>query len=88
MGNIVVLNLWGHLKDGVLKACKEVCGDKRGKRNKGGTWWRKQEVKESTSRKMHTRRYVGIALRRIRRGIKSMKNKAKKTDLNTMREKA
>ena len=23
-------NLWGHFKDGVLKACNEVCGRKRG----------------------------------------------------------
>ena len=31
-------NLWGHFKDGVLKACDVVCGKKRGRRNKGDTW--------------------------------------------------
>ena len=29
-------NLWGCLKDGILKACHEVCGKKRG-RSKGDT---------------------------------------------------
>ena len=28
--DVGVPNLWGHLKDGVLKACDEVCGKKRG----------------------------------------------------------
>ena len=43
-------NLWEHFKDWILKACDEVCGKKRG-RNKGDTWWWKEEVKEAVSRK-------------------------------------
>ena len=27
-------NLWGHLKDGVLEVCKEVCGKKSHQRSK------------------------------------------------------
>ena len=30
-------NLWGHFKDGVLKACDEVCGKRRGRRSKEDT---------------------------------------------------
>ena len=31
-------NLWGHFKDGVLMACDDMCGKKRGRRSKGDTW--------------------------------------------------
>ena len=31
-------NLWGHVKNGGLKACDEVCEKKRGRRSKGDTW--------------------------------------------------
>ena len=30
-------NLWGYFKDGVLKACDEVCGKMMGRRSKGDT---------------------------------------------------
>ena len=32
-------NLWGYLKDGVLKECDEACGKKKERRSKGDTWW-------------------------------------------------
>ena len=32
-------NLWRYFKDGVLKACGEVSGKKRGRTSKGDTWW-------------------------------------------------
>ena len=32
-------NLWGHFKDGILKACDEVCGKNRGRRSKEEKWW-------------------------------------------------
>ena len=44
-------NLWGHIKDGVLKACDEVCGKKRWRRSKGDTWWWNEDVKEPVTRK-------------------------------------
>ena len=44
-------NLWGHFKDGILKACDEVCGKKRRRKSKGDTWWWNEEVKEAVSRK-------------------------------------
>ena len=42
-------NLWGRFKDGVLKACDEVCGKKRGTRSKGDTWWWNEDVEEAVS---------------------------------------
>ena len=43
-------DLWGHFKDGVLKACDEVCG-KRIWRSKGDTCWWNEQVKGAVSRK-------------------------------------
>ena len=62
-------NVWGHFKDGILKACDEVCGKKRRRRSKGDIWWLNEETKEAVSRIMHTRRCVRIVLRQKRGGI-------------------
>ena len=37
-------NLWGKLKDWVLEACDEVCGNEEGERSKGDMWWWNEEV--------------------------------------------
>ena len=42
-------NLCGYFKDGVLEACHDVCGKKRGRRSKGDTWWWIEEVMEAVS---------------------------------------
>ena len=68
--DIVAPNLLGHFKDGILKACDEECGKKRGRRSKGDTWWWNEEV-EAVSRKMYTRRCVGTVMRRISKGKKA-----------------
>ena len=44
-------HLFRHFMDGVIKACDEVCGKKRGRRNKGDGWWWNKEVMEAVSRK-------------------------------------
>ena len=40
------LDLWKCFKEGVLKACDEVCGKKNGRRDQGDTWWWNEDVKE------------------------------------------
>ena len=45
--DVGVTNLWGHIKDGFLKASDDVCGKKRGRRSKGDTWRWNEEVKEA-----------------------------------------
>ena len=49
-------NLWGHFKEGVLKACDEVCVKNMRRRSKGDTLWWKKEVKEGVflERRKHT----------------------------------
>ena len=43
-------HLWGHFKDGVLEACDEVCGKKKGRKIIGDAWWWNVDVKETVSR--------------------------------------
>ena len=49
LDDVRVPYLWGHFKNGILKACDEVCWKKR--RSKGYTLWWNEEVKETVSRK-------------------------------------
>ena len=42
-------NLWGHFKEGILKACDVVCGMKSGRRSKGDTLWWNEELYEAVS---------------------------------------
>ena len=32
-------NIGNAFKNGILKACEEMCARKKGKRNHGDTWW-------------------------------------------------
>ena len=42
--------MWKTFKDGVLKACDEVCGKKSGK-GQGDMWWWNEEIKDTIARK-------------------------------------
>ena len=44
-------NLWKCFREGVLKACDEVCGKKKGRRDRGDTLWWNEDVKEAIARK-------------------------------------
>ena len=49
-----------------------MCGNKRGWRNKGDTWWWNEEVKEAVSRKKEAHKVIiETVMRRMRRGIKA-----------------
>ena len=50
-------NLWGLFKDGVLEACEELCGKRKGRRKRGSIWWWNEEVQEVIKEKrMHSER--------------------------------
>ena len=66
-------NMWGHYKNGDLKACHEVCEKKRGKRNKGDTWLWNEEVKEVESRKKDSDKVVHWNSTEENKRYKSMK---------------
>ena len=81
--------MWEHFNDGVLKACDEVCGKKRGRRSKGDTWWWNEVVKEAVSRKKDAHKTMcENSTEENKRRYESMKNKADKAVSIAMREKA
>ena len=44
-------DMWKTFKDGVLKACDEVCRMKKFRRDRGDMWWWNEEVKDTIARK-------------------------------------
>ena len=40
-------DLWKSFKEGVLKACDELCGKKTLRRHGGSTWWWNDNVKDA-----------------------------------------
>ena len=79
--------MWGHFKDGILKACGEMCGKKKG-RSKEDTWWWNEEVKESVTRKKEAHKVMcQNSTEENKRRYKSMKNKENKAVSKAMREK-
>ena len=44
-------DLWKTFKDGVSKACDELCGKKKSRRDQGDMWWLNEEVKNTITRK-------------------------------------
>ena len=46
-----VPDLWKSFKDGVLKACDQVCGKKKSRRDQGDMWSWNEEVKNTMAKK-------------------------------------
>ena len=44
-------DLWKTFSDSVLKACDELCGKKKSRRDLGDMWWWNKEVKDTITRK-------------------------------------
>lgn len=87
--NMDAPDLWKCFKEGLLKACDEVCGKKKGRRDQGDTWWWNEEVKEAIARKKDARNEMcksGTEANKIR--YKNMKNRAKKVVRKAMKEAA
>ena len=81
--------MWGHFKDGVLATYDVICGKKRGRRSKGRSWWRNEEVKESVVRKKEAHKAMcQNSTEENKRRYKSMKSKANKAVSKAMRETA
>ena len=73
----------------MLKACDEVCGKKKGKRDQGDTWWWNEDVKEAIARKKDAHKEmckIGTEVNKAR--YKNMKNRAKKVVAKAMKEAA
>ena len=82
-------DVWRNFKEGVLKACDEVCGKKKGRRDRGDTWWWNEEVKEAIADKkvafkeLCKNRTEENKVRYVR-----MRNRAKRVVAKAMKEEA
>ena len=79
LGSINAPDLSKCFKEGVLKACDDVCGKNKGRRDKGDTWWWKEDVKEAIARKKDVHKKMcksGTEANTAR--YKNMENRAKK----------
>ncbi|XP_068674313.1 uncharacterized protein [Montipora foliosa] len=75
--------------EGVLKACDEVCGKKKGRTDQGDTWCWNEDVKEAIPRKKDAHKEMcksGTEANKAR--YKNMKNRAKKVVAKAMKETA
>ena len=52
------MHLWKCFKEGLLKACDEVCGKKKGRKDQGDTWLWNEDVKEAIARKKDANKEV------------------------------
>ena len=72
-------HLWKCFKKGVLKACDEVCGKKKGRREQGDIWWWNEDVKEAIARNKDVHKEMcksGTQPNKTK--YKNMKNRARK----------
>ena len=61
------VDLWESYKNGVLKACDDLCGKTKGRRDQGNTWWWNEQVKEALDReKKHLKHGARIDKRKIK----------------------
>ena len=56
LANVDTFNLWNAFKNGMKKACREVCEKKKGKRNHGDTWWWNEEVNKPVIQKKESKK--------------------------------
>ena len=84
--NVDTSDLWRSFKDGVLRACDEICGKKRGRRDQGNTWWWNEEVKVAVaSKKEAYKEFLKDRSEENKDRYKNKKNQAKKIVARAMR---
>ena len=72
-------NLWKSFKEGVLRACDEVCGKARGRREQGETWWWNEDVKDAIAKKKEAfKEYCKNKTEGLKAKYRKMNNHAKK----------
>ena len=71
----------------MLKACDEVCGKKKGRRDQGDTWWWNEDMKKGIVKKKDVHKEMcksGTEVNKVR--YKSMKNQARKVVAKAIKE--
>ena len=84
--NVDTSDLWRSFKDGVLRACDEICGKKRGRRDQGNTWWWNEEVKVAVaSKKEAYKEFLKDRSEENKDRYRNKKNQAQKIVATAMR---
>ena len=79
-------DLWKSFKEGVLKACDELCGKKTLRRHGGNTWWWNDNVKDAIARKKEAyKTWCNARSEENKEVYDSLKKKAKKVVARTMK---
>ena len=81
-----VPNLWKCFKEAVLKACDEVCGKNKGRRDQGDKWWWNEDVKEAIARKDVHKEMCKRGTEGNKARYKNMKNRTMKVVTKAMKE--
>ena len=82
-------DLWKTFKDGVLKACDEVCGKKKSGKDRGNMWWWNEEVKDTIARKKAAyKELCRFPSQENKIKYKRIRNQTRKTVARSMRMKA
>ena len=82
-------DLWKTFKDGVLKACDEVCGKKKSGRDQGDMWWWNEEGKDTIARKKAAfKQLCRFPSEENKNQYKRINNQTRKIVVRAMRKKA
>ena len=77
--NMDTPDLWKSFKEGVLRACDEVCGKTRGRREQGETWWWNDDVKDAVTKKKEAfKEYCKNKTEELKAKYREMNNRAKR----------
>ena len=80
-------NLWNTFRNSMLEACDEVCENRKGRRNRGDTWWWNEDVKEAIQqKKVAYKKMCKNPWKENKAKYKYIKNRTKKVVANPMRK--
>ena len=84
-----VPDLWENFKNGVLKACDEVCGKRKFRRDRGDMWWKNEEVKDTiTTKKVALQELCRFPSQENKTKYKRIRNQTKKIVARAMKMEA
>ena len=87
--NIEATDLWAAYREGTLKACDEVCGKIKGRRDRGNTWWWNEEVKDAIKiKKKAFSEWCKNRSEENKDSYKKQKNRTKKVVATAMKKEA
>ena len=82
-------NLWKTFRNGVLKACDELCRKKKSRRDQGDIWWWNEEVKDTiTSKKVAFKELCRFPSEQNKTQYKCLRNQTRKIVAKAMRMEA